>query len=44
VHSLPPNCVHEVYGGVTYRRCDDVWYEPRYEDVGIRYVVVERPF
>jgi hypothetical protein len=44
VHSVPTNCVYEEYNGVTYRRCGDVWYEPRYEDVGVRYVVVERPF
>lgn len=44
VHSVPTDCVYEQLGGLTYRRCGDVWYEPRYEDAGVRYVVVERPF
>jgi hypothetical protein len=44
VYSVAPDCVHEQYGGLTYRRCGDVWYQPQYEDVGIRYVVVRRPY
>ena len=44
VYGVPSNCVYEVHGGVQYRRCGDVWYQPLYEDVGIRYIVIERPF
>ena len=44
VYNVPPNCVHEAYGGLTYRRCGDVWYRPSYEDAGVRYVVVKRPY
>ena len=43
VYNVPPNYLYEEYGGLTYRRCGDVWYQPRYEDVGVRFVVVKRP-
>jgi hypothetical protein len=41
---LPPNCVYAEYGGLTYRNCSDVWYQPQYEDSGVHYVVVSRPY
>jgi hypothetical protein len=44
VHTVPTNCVYEEHGGLTYRRCGDVWYQPTYEDAGVRYVVVNRPY
>ena len=44
VYSVPANCVYQEYSGLTYRRCGDIWYQPQYEDFGIRYVVVNRPF
>jgi hypothetical protein len=44
VYSVAPDCVHEQFNGLTYRRCDDVWYQPLYEDAGVRYVVVRRPY
>jgi hypothetical protein len=44
VYTVPPNCIYEEYGGLTYRRCGDVWYQPSYEDAGIRYVVVKQPY
>jgi hypothetical protein len=44
VNSLPTNCVYETYGGLTYRRCGDIWYKSQYEDSGVRYVVVKRPY
>src|SRR5262245_54634739 len=44
VYSVRPDCVHEQHNGLTYRRCDDVWYQPLYEDAGVRYVVVRRPY
>jgi hypothetical protein len=44
VYTVPQNCVHAEYGGLTYRRCGDIWYQPQYENSGVRYVVVNRPY
>jgi len=44
VYSVPANCVYDGYGGLTYRKCGDIWYQPQYEDSGVRYVVVKRPY
>jgi hypothetical protein len=44
VYTLPPNCVYADYGGLAYRRCGDVWYQPNYEDSRVHYVVVKQPY
>lgn len=44
VYNVPPDCVYEEHGHLQYRRCGDVWYQPLYEDAGIRFVVVKRPY
>ena len=42
VYTLPPNCLHADYGGLAYRRCGDIWYQPQHDDFRIHYVVVKR--
>ncbi len=43
VSSLPPACVASVRRNIDYRRCGDVWYQPRRVGASVSYVVVNRP-
>ena len=43
VYSIPPSCSVVVVNSVTYQQCGSVWYEPRYVDTSIQYVVVDAP-
>ena len=43
VYSIPPSCSVVVVDSVTYQQCGSVWYEPRYVDTSIQYVVVDAP-
>ncbi|MCW8128593.1 hypothetical protein OQE62_18650 [Microbulbifer halophilus] len=43
VYSLPRACTATVVNGVTYERCDGVWYRPSYSGNQVVYVVVDAP-
>lgn len=44
VSALPPNCRSVVVNGMSYRRCDGVYYAPRYEGSSVVYEVVPSPY
>jgi hypothetical protein len=43
IYSLPPACTSAVVNGVTYERCGDTWYAPRFHGHRVEYVVVAPP-
>lgn len=43
VYSIPSSCSVVVVDSVTYQQCGSDWYEPRYVDTSIQYVVVDAP-
>ena len=42
-YSVPPSCVPQMVGDVTYQQCGDVWYQPQYAGSNVQYVVVSPP-
>ena len=43
VASVPTTCESVVVNGVTYRQCQNGWFEPRYQGHNVVYVVVPAP-
>lgn len=43
VTTLPSGCSGVSVGGITYRQCGSVWYQPRYAGNTVEYIVVGPP-
>ncbi len=43
VSTLPPSCRTLIVDGISYHRCDGVYYEPSYRGTDVVYVVVDDP-
>lgn len=44
VSSLPPSCSTVIVDGISYHRCDGIYYEPSYRGADVVYVVVDDPY
>ena len=44
VSSLPPSCSTVFVDGISYHRCDGIYYEPSYRGTDVVYVIVDDPY